>query len=150
RHARRFDGPAGSRVRTQSLAGDHRAWTVRRESFCFVLFRRPTDWLSGRSRLLSINYQRFNRRESKSKPIGDAMRIRLKFGCSGFSRKFVSAGLTALGTASTAERRSATQRSPISLVSMGGGWIRQFAGSFLVGNTSVMLSGHSRRNALKL
>ena len=44
-HAWHFDGPAGSRVGPQSLAGDHRARTVRRESFRFVLFSRRANWL---------------------------------------------------------------------------------------------------------
>ncbi len=57
------------------------------------------------------------------------MRIRLKSGCSGFNRKFVSSGLIALGNANTAERRSCTQRSPISIVSAGGGVTRQLAGA---------------------
>ena len=42
----RFDGTSGSRVRAQSLADDHRSWTFRRESFRFVLFRRPAGGLS--------------------------------------------------------------------------------------------------------
>jgi hypothetical protein len=50
-------------------------------------------------------HQRPSKRGSESKSIGTAMRIRLKSACSGFKRKFVSAGLMALGKASTAERR---------------------------------------------
>src|SRR5439155_13804945 len=46
RHTGRLNGTAGPRVRTQSLAGDHRARTLRRESFRFVLFRGPADWLT--------------------------------------------------------------------------------------------------------
>ena len=42
---RRFDGTDRFRVRAQSLAGDHRARTLRCESFRFVLFPRRADWL---------------------------------------------------------------------------------------------------------
>ena len=43
RHARHFDGTAGSCVGAQSLGCDHRTRTLRRESFCFVLFSRAAD-----------------------------------------------------------------------------------------------------------
>jgi len=65
------------------------------------------------------------------------MRMRLKSRCSGLRRKFVSAGLIALGKANTAERRCLTQLSPISFVSIGGGWTRQLVGNFLSGKISV-------------
>ena len=45
RHARHFDGTAGSCVGAQSLGRDHRTRALRRESFCFVLFSRAADWL---------------------------------------------------------------------------------------------------------
>src|SRR6266853_4962405 len=89
------------------------------------------------------SHQRSSRRWSNSKAIGRAIRMRLKSGCSGLSRKFVSSGLIALGKAKTAERRSCTQRSPISIVSAGGGVTRQLDGSLLIGKISVRLSGHS-------
>jgi hypothetical protein len=60
----------------------------------------------------------------------------------------VSAGLIALGKANTAERRCLTQLSPISFVSIGGGWTRQFVGSFSAGNRSTRLSSHSKQKAL--
>ena len=100
-------GTSGPRVRAQSLAGDHRAWTFRREPFRLVLFSRAAARVScSVSRSLSEIGQRFSRRESNSKSIGGAMRMRLKSRCSGLRRKFVSAGLITLGTANTAERRS--------------------------------------------
>src|SRR5947207_5580764 len=43
RHARHFDGTAGSSVGAKSLGRDHRTRAVRRESFCFVLFSRAAD-----------------------------------------------------------------------------------------------------------
>jgi membrane protease YdiL (CAAX protease family) len=46
RHAGRVNGPAGSRVRPESLAGYYRTRTLRRESFRLVLFPRPADWLT--------------------------------------------------------------------------------------------------------
>src|SRR5262249_57739103 len=117
RGARYFDGTAGSRVRAQSLACDHRAWTLRRESVRVVLLSRSAGWLTfSRNR-----HQRFSRRGLKSKSIGDAIRMRLKSACSGFSRKFLSAGVTALGTARTADRRPIIQTSPLSRVFIGGG-----------------------------
>ena len=64
RHTGRFDGFAGSRVGPQSLAGDHRTRTLRRESFRLVLFRRPADWLILRLRTLP---------SYPSAPGGDAM-----------------------------------------------------------------------------
>src|SRR5260370_823831 len=90
------------------------------------------------------SHQRSSRRGSNSKAIGRAIRMRLKSGCSGLSKKFVSAGLMALGKASTAERRSCTQRSPISIVSAGGGEILQFTGNFFTGKISVRPSGHCK------
>src|SRR5207302_8796190 len=79
-------------------------------------------------------------RGSNSYSIGGAIRMRLKSECSGFKRKFLSSGPIALGTARIAERCSSTHRSPISIVSAGGGEILQFAGHFFIGRTSVRLS----------
>jgi membrane protease YdiL (CAAX protease family) len=45
RHTGRVNGTNRSCVRAQSLGGDHRTRTLRRESFRFVLFPRPADWL---------------------------------------------------------------------------------------------------------
>src|SRR5947207_13931436 len=45
RHARHFDGTAGSSIGAKSLGRDHRTRAFRRESFCFVLFSRPAHWL---------------------------------------------------------------------------------------------------------
>ena len=50
RHTRHFDGTAGSSVGAKSLGRDHRTRAFRRESFCFVLFSRPADWVISRSR----------------------------------------------------------------------------------------------------
>ncbi len=46
RHIGRLPGIAGSCVRAQPLAGNHWAWTFRREPFCLILFSRTAAWVS--------------------------------------------------------------------------------------------------------
>jgi membrane protease YdiL (CAAX protease family) len=121
----------------KSLAGDHRPRTLRRESFRFVLFRGPAGGLSP--------YQRFNRRGSKRYSIGSPILILLKSVCLGFSKKFISLVLSALGTARATDFPWRTHSSPICIVSKIGGSAFQCGGRFLTRKYSVSLSSQSSR-----
>src|SRR6266480_200718 len=137
RHTWRVDETYCSRVRAQSLAGDHRTRTFRRGSFRFVLFPRPAAGLSP--------YQRFNRRGSKRYSIGSLILILLKSVCLGFNKKFFSLVLSALGTARATDFPWRTQSSPICIVSKVGGSAFQCGGRFLTRKYSVSLSSQSSR-----
>ena len=100
----------------------NRTRTLRRESFCFVLFPRPAAGLSP--------YQRFNRRGSKRYSIGSPILILLKSVCLGFNKKFISLVLSALGTARATDFPWRTHSSPICIVSKVGGSAFQCGGRF--------------------
>src|SRR6266536_490682 len=137
RHTWRVDETYCSRVRAQSLAGDHRTRTFRRGSFRFVLFPRPAAGLSP--------YQRFNRRGSKRYSIGSPILILLKSVCLGFNKNFISLVLSALGTARATDFPCRTHSSPICIVSNVGGSAFQCGGRFLTRKYSVSLSSQSSR-----
>ena len=132
RHARHFDGTAGSCVGAQSLGCYHRTRTLRRESFCFVLFSRAADvkqailpardyGLKQADRIVCVtscllNRHRFKRRESNRYSTGLLILIFLKSGCLGFNKKFISLALSTLGTARATDFPARTHSSPICIL----------------------------------
>src|SRR5262249_51359460 len=138
RHTGRFDGTDRSRVRTQPLDRDHRARTLRREPFRFVLFPGRAGWLSC--------YQRLSRRGSKRYLICSLILIFLKSGCLGFNKKFISLVLSTLGTARATDFPARTHSSPLCLVSKVGRSAYQCDGSFWSENYWSILSSLSSRN----
>src|SRR5262249_31010107 len=137
-----FDGSAGDRVRSQSLAGDHRTRGLRRESL------RVVSTFKGRRLTEFSQYQhhRCNRRASNRNSIGSLILILLKSGCFGFNKKFISLALSTLGSARATCFPARTQSSPICIVSKVGGSAFQCGGRLLTGKCSVSLSSHSSRN----